>query len=78
MRLLRRAAGGLLAALTVAACTATAPPPNAEPQPAQAKGAKAAEPEPAVALHVVKWPELEKAIAAHKGKVVVLDVWAEY
>ena len=27
---------------------------------------------------VVKWPEMEKAIAANKGKVIVLDVWAEY
>ena len=31
-----------------------------------------------VELTVVKWPELDKAIAAQKGTVVVLDVWAEY
>ena len=31
-----------------------------------------------VALKTVKWPDLEKAIAAHKGKVVVIDVWADY
>ena len=34
--------------------------------------------EPQVALRVVKWPELAKAIASHKGKVVVVDIWAEY
>ena len=36
---------------------------------------KAAEP---ATLQIVKWPELERAIAAHKGKVVVIDIWAEY
>ena len=36
---------------------------------------KAAEP---ATLQIVKWPELERAIAAHKGKVVVVDIWAEY
>ena len=33
---------------------------------------------PNVALNTVKWPDLEKAIAARKGKVVVMDVWADY
>jgi len=31
-----------------------------------------------VGLQVVKMPELKKAIAAQKGKVVVMDVWADY
>lgn len=31
-----------------------------------------------VTLNVVKLPELEKVIASHQGKVVVLDMWAEY
>jgi thiol-disulfide isomerase/thioredoxin len=31
-----------------------------------------------VLLKAVKWPELEKAIAAQKGKVVVIDVWADF
>jgi thiol-disulfide isomerase/thioredoxin len=31
-----------------------------------------------VSLSVVEWPELEKAIARHKGKVVVVDVWADF
>lgn len=31
-----------------------------------------------VTLKSVKWPELEKAIAAHKGQLVVIDLWAEY
>ncbi len=34
--------------------------------------------EPPVTMIPVKWPELEKAIAAHKGKIVVLDLWAEF
>lgn len=39
--------------------------------------AAASEPD-AVKLDVVKWPALEKAIAAQKGKVVVIDIWADY
>ena len=31
-----------------------------------------------VTIEVVKLPDLERAIAAHKGSVVVLDVWADY
>ena len=31
-----------------------------------------------VGLQVVKMPELKKAIAAQRGKVVVMDVWADY
>jgi thiol-disulfide isomerase/thioredoxin len=31
-----------------------------------------------VTLDVVKWPGLEKAIAAHKGKVVLIDIWADF
>ena len=31
-----------------------------------------------VGLQVVKMPELKKAIAAQQGKVVVIDVWADY
>ncbi len=31
-----------------------------------------------VTMTPVKWPDLEKAIAAHKGKIVVLDLWAEF
>ena len=29
-------------------------------------------------LQVVKCEDIERAIAAHKGKVVVIDIWAEY
>jgi hypothetical protein len=63
-----RNAFGPVLALAFAACSA--------PQPPAVQ--KTTEGEPQVALQVVKWPELEKAIAAHKGKVVVLDIWAEY
>jgi hypothetical protein len=39
----------------------------------------AAAPEPAdVTLTPVKWPEFERALAAHRGRVVVIDLWAEY
>ncbi len=31
-----------------------------------------------VTMTQVKWPDLEKAIAAHKGQIVVLDLWAEF
>ncbi len=31
-----------------------------------------------IALKIIKWPALEKAIGAHKGKVVVMDVWADF
>ena len=31
-----------------------------------------------VGLQIVKMPELKKAIAAQLGKVVVIDVWADY
>ena len=34
--------------------------------------------EPDVKLEVVKWPALEKAIASHKGKVVLIDIWADF
>ncbi len=69
-----------VAALAVAACNSvTTPPPPPQNAHAQTDAPKA-EPakEPEVALRSVKWPELEKVIASHKGQVVVLDVWAQY
>jgi len=53
--------------LLIAGCSAP-PPPVAAPKSSQ----------PAVNLNVVKWLELEKALAAHRGKIVVMDIWAEY
>jgi hypothetical protein len=50
--------------LFVAACSS--PPPPAPPVAS------------AVTLKVIKLPELERAIASHVGKVVVVDMWAEY
>ena len=44
----------------------------------QTKSAPIATPSAAVALTTVKWPDLEKLLAEHRGKVVLLDVWAEY
>jgi len=31
-----------------------------------------------VNLQVVKIPDLKRAIAAHHGRVIVMDVWADY
>ncbi|MFL5331331.1 MAG: hypothetical protein ACJ8C4_20785 [Gemmataceae bacterium] len=31
-----------------------------------------------VALRVVKWPEFETILAAQRGKILVLDIWADY
>ena len=67
---------GMVAALLVAACSSP-PPKNDQPagdKPALASAAQS----PTITLTAVKWLDLESAIAAHKGKVVVLDVWAEY
>ena len=63
----------------VAGC-AGAEPPKVTPaaKPAATAQSTEAPGEPDVRLAVVSWPQLEQAIAAHKGKVVVLDVWAEY
>jgi hypothetical protein len=70
-----RLGGALLLAAGVAACNS----PVAKDEPPGTRTSVAAATRPAdVALKVVKWPELERAIGAHKGKVVVLDVWAEY
>jgi hypothetical protein len=34
--------------------------------------------EPAVGLQAVKWADLAAAVRARQGKVLVVDVWAEY
>ena len=38
----------------------------------------AAEPKDEIKLEKIKAADVEQAIAAHKGKVVVLDVWGEF
>jgi hypothetical protein len=55
----------------VAGCGSSGPPQVAV---ATVQG-KAAEP---AKLQVVKSTDVERAIAAHKGRVVVVDIWAEY
>jgi hypothetical protein len=58
------------------------PATGARPKEAQTearpKEAKQAEPRTEVTLAAVKLPQLDQALAAQKGKVVVLDVWANY
>lgn len=41
-------------------------------------GCQAETPKGDVKLQNASFDQLEKAIAAHKGKVVVLDVWGEF
>ena len=38
----------------------------------------AAQEKPSISLQVVKFPELVKAIQAYRGRVVVVDFWANY
>jgi hypothetical protein len=62
--------GLLLACL--AGCGLSQPPKVVSVTTSEGKAAEQAR------LQVVKWPDLEQAIAAKKGHVVVIDVWAEY
>ena len=66
---------GLLAAVAVAACSSPAPKGD---QAAGDKPMSATARATEITLTTVKWPELQTAIASHKGKVVVLDVWGEF
>ena len=75
---MRRHSLAAVAALALAACAQNGPPKADTSTPPTTGAARTEVKEPEVTLQAVKWPELEKAIAAHKGKVVVLDVWAEY
>ena len=58
-----------LAALVLSGGCAPVPAPPAAAAPAATPAAE-------VAVKVVKLDQLEAAIAAHKGKVVLLDVWS--
>lgn len=81
MRIAMRIGCGLLAALTVAACSSPIPKGDQTSTPGSVgvTAAKVSTPAaPATTLTAVKWPELETALAAHRGKVVVMDVWADY
>ena len=69
---MRRYGWAFLAALALAACSS---PPRGDPTHAD-KPSTAQITE--VKLTTAKWPDLESAIAAHKGKVVVLDVWGTF
>jgi len=72
---LRRLGCGLLLAVAVTACNSAVP--RGESKATESSSAAASRPAD-VTLTVVKWPELERAIASRQGNVVVLDVWAEY
>ena len=41
-------------------------------------GSVAAEPKDEIKLQKIKAADVEKAVAAHKGKVVLLEVWGEF
>jgi thiol-disulfide isomerase/thioredoxin len=47
-------------------------------KPGDAPAEKLAELKGDVKLEVVDWDEVQKRVAAHKGKVVVLDIWSNY
>jgi len=53
------------------------PSANGEP-PAASTAAPAARPESALRLSVANWDETQKSLAAHAGKVVVLDLWSTW
>jgi thiol-disulfide isomerase/thioredoxin len=61
---------GWLAALVLVLVVAGRSPRAEEKKPDKDKGE--------VTLKAVKFVELQKAIASHKGKVVVVDVWASW
>jgi hypothetical protein len=65
----------LPAALAVAACSS---PPQKGDAVGAGQSADMATAKAPVTLTPVKWTELASAIASHKGKVVVLDVWGEF
>jgi len=73
---IRTAVRPALALALLAGVSACGTPPPAAPTAVQVE--KVSSDESQVALRVVKWPELEKAIASHTGKVVVVDIWAEW
>lgn len=64
-----------LSAIVAVGCTSTTPPP-AKPVPTSPSAKPAATAD--VELRVVKLPQWKEAIAALKGKVVVVDVWATF
>jgi hypothetical protein len=66
---------GSLLVLGLAACSA---PPRGDQAGGDRPSTPAAATPDEVTLSTVKWPQLESAIASYKGKVVVLDVWAEF
>jgi hypothetical protein len=72
---------GLLATLAFGACSSPAPKGDhaSGSTPAGVTAAKVSAPtHPTATLTPVKWPQLDAAIASHRGHVVVVDVWADY
>jgi thiol:disulfide interchange protein len=68
--------------LSVAGCQENRPAPltRSAPEPAQVPDADgpAGDGASQVALQVASWEEVQAAVAAHRGKVVVLDLWATW
>jgi thiol:disulfide interchange protein len=80
MRMARRVVWGMLASFTVAACSSSSPTgdPSNGNKSVVITAAKVSEKDAEPTLSTVKWPELAAVLASQKGKVVVLDVWADY
>jgi hypothetical protein len=71
----RRAGIAIVLAVAVVACNSSTSKIDSR------TGASAPVPDKSplnVNVSVVKWPALESVLASHAGKVVVMDVWAEY
>jgi thiol-disulfide isomerase/thioredoxin len=67
-----------LAAMSLlAGCERAANGPGSEKKPGDAATDAGADPAGAsdVTLQIASWDEVQQAVASHKGKVVVLDVW---
>jgi hypothetical protein len=74
--------GSLLAAVLLIGCSQNSQPENGsqkEPQKQELdKPLSWSGWEKELTLEVAKWEGIQERIAAHKGQVVVLDMWATY
>ena len=70
--------GSLLAVVLLIGCNQSNQPDNDPEKPAQEETLSWTGWEQELTLDVAKWEGIQERIAAHKGQVVVLDMWATY
>ena len=74
--------GSLLAAVLLIGCNQESQPKNSSPKepgkPAQEQTLSWSGWEKELTLDVATWEGIQERIAAHKGQVVVLDIWATH